>query len=320
MATYNQFVVTDVGRSLLAKAVANKGDTFKITSIATTSHTYKTSDIAGLTKVDDVRQTFPLAYAAADESTVKLQFNITNVGLSTPYTLATLVVYASYNGNDSIPFAVSIASNPDTMNAEQAGALVRNILTTVYIKTDNASAITIAVSMDTYVTKAMLDAAEKNALDKAHPIGSVYLCIGGQDPATAFGGTWKKIEGSYLLASGSYDGQTLTAGKQIGETRHTITQQEMPPHSHSGNTDGAGNHYHGTWGEHPKYGDGPFGVYDWNANHAGSNGSVDHDNLIYKTSADGWHSHHFTTADTGGGQSMLVMPLATVVDAWYRTA
>lgn len=320
MATYNAFIVTDVGRSLLAKAVANKGDTFKITSIATTSHTYKTSDIAGLTKVDDVRQTFPLAYAAADESTVKLQFNITNVGLSTSYTLAALVVYASYNNNDSIPFAVSIANDPDTMNAEQAGALVRNILTTVYIKTDNASAITIAVSMDTYVTKTMLDAAEKNALDKAHPIGSVYLCIGGQDPATAFGGTWKKIEGSYLLTSGSYDGKTLTAGNTIGETRHSITQQEMPPHSHSGNTDAAGEHHHGTWGEHPKYGSGPFGIYDHKANHAGSNGDVDWDNLIYNTSTDGRHSHHFTTANTGGGQSMLVMPLATVVDAWYRTA
>lgn len=319
MATYNQFVVTDVGRSLLAKAVANKGDTFKITSIATTSHTYKTSDIAGLTKVDDVRQTFPLAYAAADESTVKLQFNITNVGLSTSYTLAALVVYASYNNNDSIPFAVSIANDPDTMNAEQAGALVRNILTTVYIKTDNASAITIAVSMDTYVTKTMLDAAEKNALDKAHPIGSVYLCIGGQDPATAFGGTWKKIEGSYLLASGSYDGQTLTAGKTIGETRHSITTQEMPPHSHSGNTEVAGEHHHGTWGEHPKW---PwiFGFYDGNGDHMGSDGNIDYDNTLYNTTTDGRHSHHFTTAYTGGGQSMLVMPLATVVDAWYRTA
>lgn len=317
MATYNQFVVTDVGRSLLAKAVANKGDTFKITSIATTSHTYKTSDIAGLTKVDDVRQTFPLAYAAADESTVKLQFHITNVGLSTPYTLAALVVYASYNGNDSIPFAVSIASNPDTMNAEQAGALVRNILTTVYIKTDNASAITIAVSMDTYVTKAMLDAAEKNALDKAHPIGSVYLCIGGQDPATAFGGTWKKIEGSYLLASGSYDGVTLSAGKMVGETRHVIDIKEIPPHHHDGETDIAGDHHHGSWGE--AYGGWMFGNYAGQG-HQGSNGGQDWDNYLYNTSTDGEHSHHFTTGDSGEGNAMRIMPLATVVDAWYRTA
>lgn len=317
MATYNAFVVTDVGRSLLAKAVANKGDTFKIVSIATTSHTYKNSDIAGLTKVDDVKQTFPLAYAAADESTVKLQFNVTNVGLSTSYTLAALVVYASYNNNDSIPFAVSIANDPDTMNAEQAGALVRNILTTVYIKTDNASAITIAVSMDTYVTKTMLDAAEKNALDKAHPIGSVYLCIGGQDPATAFGGTWKKIEGSYLLASGSYDGVTLSAGKMVGETRHAIDIKEIPPHHHDGETDIAGDHHHGSWGE--AYDGWMFGNYAGKG-HQGSNGGQDWDNYLYNTSTDGEHSHHFTTGDSGEGNAMRIMPLATVVDAWYRTA
>lgn len=317
MATYNQFVVTDVGRSLLAKAVANKGDTFKITSIATTSHTYKTSDIAGLTKVDDVRQTFPLAYAAADKSTVKLQFNVTNVGLSTSYTLAALVVYASYNNNDSIPFAVSIANDPDTMNAEQAGALVRNILTTVYIKTSNASSISIAVAMDTYITKAMLDAAETKALDRAHPIGSVYLNIGGTDPATAFGGTWKKIEGSYLLASGSYDGMTLSAGTRVGEVKHAITADEMPPHHHEGETDVSGEHHHGTWGE--AYEGWMFGNYAGRG-HQGSNGDQDWDNYLYNTSTDGQHSHHFTTGDAGKGNAMRVMPLATVVDAWYRTA
>lgn len=319
MATYNQFVVTDAGRALLAKAVANKG-TFTISSIKTSSHTYTQSAIAALTSLDDIRQSFPLASATTvDSTTIKLEFNVTNVGLAASYTLATLGVYATYNNSETL-FAVSTANGPDVMNAEQAGALVRNILTTVYIKTSNASSISIAVAMDTYVTKAMLDAAETKALDRAHPIGSVYLNIGGTDPATNFGGTWKKIEGSYLLASGSYDGQTLTAGKTIGETRHSITTQEMPPHSHSGNTDAAGEHHHGTWGEHPKYGSGLFGIYDYNANHFGSNGGVDWDNLIYNTSTDGRHSHHFTTANTGGGQSMLVMPLATVVDAWYRTA
>lgn len=319
MATYNQFVVTDTGRALLAKAVANK-DTFTISSIKTSSHTYTQGEIAALYNLDDVKQSFPLASAMTiDDTTIKLQFNVTNVGLATSYTLATLGVYAMYNNSETL-FAVSTANNPDVMNAKQAGALVRNILTTVYIRTSNASSISIAVDMDTYVTKAMLDAAEKKALDLAHPIGSVYLQVGGTDPATAFGGTWKKIEGSYLIASGSYDGVTLKPGSRVGETRHEILLKEIPEHDHEGDTDYDGNHHHGTWGEHPKYGDGPFGIYDNKPNHAGSNGGIDYDNLIYNTSTDGDHTHHFTTGKSGGGNPMRVMPLATVVDAWYRTA
>jgi hypothetical protein len=316
MATYNQFVVTDAGRALLAKAVANKG-TFTVSSIKTSSHTYTQSEITAMYNLDDVKQSFPLASATTvDSTTIKLQFNVTNVGLAASYTLATLGVYATYNDSETL-FAVSTANNPDVMNAEQAGALVRNILTTVYIKTSNASSISIAVDMDTYVTKAMLDAAEKKALDIAHPIGSVYLQVGGTDPATAFGGTWKKIDGSYLLASGSYDGVTLSAGKTVGETRHTITSDEMPRHSHSGDTDINGNHHHGTWGE--AYDGWMFGNYAGRG-HQGSNGGQDWDNYLYNTSTDGAHSHHFTTGDAGGGSAMRVMPLATVVDAWYRTA
>lgn len=316
MATYNQFVVTDAGRALLAKAVANKG-TFTVSSIKTSSHTYTRSAIAALTSLDDIRQSFPLASATTvDSTTIKLEFNVTNVGLSASYTLATLGVYATYNNSETL-FAVSTANNPDVMNAEQAGALVRNILTTVYIKTSNASSISIAVDMDTYVTKAMLDAAEKKALDLAHPIGSVYLQVGGTDPATAFGGTWKKIEGSYLLASGSYDGVTLSAGETVGEERHTITDKEMPRHGHSGDTDVNGAHHHGTWGE--AYGGWLFGNYAGQG-HQGASGDQDWDNYLYNTSTDGAHSHHFTTGDAGGGGSMRVMPLATVVDAWYRTA
>ena len=316
MATYNQFVVTDAGRALLAKAVANKG-VFTVSSIKTSSHTYTQSAIAALTSLEDIRQSFPLAAATTvDSTTIKLEFNVTNVGLAASYTLATLGVYATYNNSETL-FAVSTADNPDVMNAEQAGALVRNILTTVYIKTSNASSISIAVAMDTYVTKAMLDAAEKKALDLSHPVGSVYIQIGGTDPATAFGGTWKKIEGSYLLASGSYDGMTLSAGTRVGEVKHAITADEMPPHHHEGETDVSGEHHHGTWGE--SYEGWMFGNYTGKG-HQGSNGGQDWDNYLYNTSTNGKHSHHFTTGDAGNGNAMRVMPLATVVDAWYRTA
>lgn len=320
MATYNQFVVTDAGRALLAKAVANKG-TFTVSSIKTSSHTYTQSAIANLTSLDDVRQSFPLASATTvDGATIKLEFNVTNVGLGASYTLATLGVYATYNNSETL-FAVSTANDPDVMNAEQAGALVRNILTTVYIKTSNASSISIAVAMDTYVTKAMLDAAEKKALDLAHPIGSVYLQVGGTDPATAFGGTWKKIEGSYLLASGSYAGMTLAAGDKVGEEQHAISGAEMPEHKHGGTTDIDGNHRHWTSGALPR--DFQWDACDGNDNATAigyGDGCWQGNRVDGHTSTDGNHAHRFTTDASGNSKPMLVMPLATVVDAWYRTA
>ena len=316
MATYNQFIVTDAGRALLARAVANKG-TFTISSIKTSSHEYAPEDIAGLYRLGDVEQSFPVASAATiDNATIKLQFNITNTGLETAYTLKALGVYASYSDSETL-FAVSTANNPDIMNAEQTGALVRNILTTVYIKTANAANISIAVAMDTYITKEMLDKSEVKALDMAHPVGSVYLQVGGTDPATAFGGTWKKIEGTYLLTSGSYAGQTLTAGEQVGEAAHKVAAEEMPQHTHSGSTDITGKHHHGTWGE--SYDRAPMGVYSW-SRYSGSQGGFDDDNHLYNTTTDGEHSHDFTTGSAGGGEPMLIMPLATVIDAWYREA
>lgn len=319
MATYNQFVVTDAGRALLAKAVANKG-TFTVSSIKTSSHTYTQSTIAALTSLDDIRQSFPLASATTvDSTTIKLEFNVTNVGLAASYTLATLGVYATYNNSETL-FAVSTANAPDVMNADQAGSLVRNILTTVYIKTSNASSISISVAMDTYVTKAMLDAAETKALDRAHPIGSVYLQVGGTDPATAFGGTWKKIEGSYLLASGSYAGMTLAAGDKVGEEQHAISGAEMPEHKHGGTTDIDGNHRHWTSGALPR-------DFQWDACEGNDNapaigygdGCWQGHRVDGHTSTDGNHAHRFTTDASGNSKPMLVMPLATVVDAWYRT-
>lgn len=320
MATYNQFIVTDTGRKLLAKAVTDK-EKFTISSIKTSSHDYQQTDLQSLTKLVDIVQSFPLSSAdTIDETTAKLQFNITNVGLGTSYTLETLGIYASYNDSETL-FAVCTANNPDVMNAGQEGALIRNILVTVYIKTANASSIDIAVAMDTYVTKEMLDQAIRNALDRAHPVGSVYLQIGGMDPATAFGGTWKKIEGSYLLASGSYDEATLNPGDKVGETRHPISLTEMPAHDHKGSTEVSGNHRHWTCGALPR--DLQWDACEGNDNPTaiGYGDGCWHGNKVDgHTSSDGAHAHEFTTGKTGKGNPMLIMPLATVVDAWYRTA
>lgn len=61
-----------------------------------------------------------------------------------------------------------------------------------------------------------------------YPVGSIYMSINSTSPATLFGGTWQRIEDTFLLAAGS----TYAAGATGGEAAHTLTVDQMPSHYH----------------------------------------------------------------------------------------
>lgn len=63
----------------------------------------------------------------------------------------------------------------------------------------------------------------------AYPVGSIYISTNSTSPATLFGGTWRQIQGRFLLAADN----TYKAGSTGGEAMHTLTVDEMPNHEHS---------------------------------------------------------------------------------------
>lgn len=65
-------------------------------------------------------------------------------------------------------------------------------------------------------------------LSLAYPVGAIYLSVNDINPGTLFGGTWERIEDTFLLACGS----VYAIGSTGGETTHTLTIEEMPSHSH----------------------------------------------------------------------------------------
>lgn len=67
-------------------------------------------------------------------------------------------------------------------------------------------------------------------LEAVYPVGSIYMSVNSTSPATLFGGTWKAIQGKFLLGA---DGNTYKAGNTGGEAAHTLTEREMPSHKHS---------------------------------------------------------------------------------------
>ena len=77
-----------------------------------------------------------------------------------------------------------------------------------------------------------------NIFDMIYPVDSIYISINNVNPSTLFGGTWERIKDTFLLAAGD----TYTGGSTGGEATHTLTQGEMPKHTHamySGNSGGS---------------------------------------------------------------------------------
>lgn len=65
-------------------------------------------------------------------------------------------------------------------------------------------------------------------LDKAYPVGSIYMSVNSTNPKTLFGGTWVQIKDRFLLAAGT----TYKAGATGGEATHKLTENEIPEHRH----------------------------------------------------------------------------------------
>ena len=80
-------------------------------------------------------------------------------------------------------------------------------------------------------------------LDTIYPVGSVYHSAVPTDPGTHLGGTWTRVaEGRFVAGVGSHtdaneDVFNVVAGDVVeGTYKHTLTEAEMPTHTHGINT------------------------------------------------------------------------------------
>lgn len=66
-------------------------------------------------------------------------------------------------------------------------------------------------------------------MSQIYPVGSIYMSIQEVSPAALFGGVWERIENAFLLAASS----AHPVGETGGEAKVTLTQAQMPKHSHA---------------------------------------------------------------------------------------
>lgn len=136
-----------------------------------------------------------------------------------------------------------------------------------------------------------------NALiDRIYPVGSIYISTSSTfNPQTAWGGTWRKTaDGRCLIGANS----TYPLGSTGGEATHTLSNNEMPSHSHN--------------------------LSDW-AMSWKQNGDEGEVNLGVSATSEAWSNNrgYFksqTSKTTGDGQPHNNMQPYLAVYIWERTA
>ena len=131
--------------------------------------------------------------------------------------------------------------------------------------------------------------ADGSALN-AYPVGSIYLSVKSDSPASLFGGTWERLKDRFLLGAGD----SYNAGSTGGEATHKLTVSEIPSHNHV-----------------EMYGDRPWGDEFASGSSASTNVTKWSANETKKTNM---------TGSTGGGDAHNNMPPYLVVYMWKRTA
>lgn len=163
-----------------------------------------------------------------------------------------------------------------------------------------------ALENDTgYVTK---DALVTNAqiVDLIYPVGSIYMSTNATSPATLFGGTWERIQDRFLLAAGT----KYAAGKRDGEATHTLTEEELPSHTHGSKS------LTGTFRNMQWYNGTSSGIVSQGENKANKTPPNGNKEGAATFTIDATHEHN----SVGGNKPHNNMPPYLAVYVWKRTA
>jgi microcystin-dependent protein len=135
------------------------------------------------------------------------------------------------------------------------------------------------------------------------------LCDGSSRPRSDGTGniTAPDLRSRFVISMGNGPGLTTRSlGDKGGREIVGLSVDNIPPHTHSGSTENAGNHNH--YFEDYYYAENNGQNWGW----AGSRTGMDWDNRGYSrgahTSDAGNHTHSFTTNSTGSGSAFSIMP------------
>lgn len=163
--------------------------------------------------------------------------------------------------------------------------------------------------------------------NEVYPVGSIYMSVKSTNPTTLFGGTWIRLQDTFLLAAGStYEADS----EEYTTAQHGSADATVPSHCHyfeDQETNPAGAHSHYVYQGSalmgsPSSGGGYFAKSSYASTHYSY--PLDRNAGAYelKTNTQSAHIHTISgkTLNTGESNTGKNMPPYLAVYVWKRTA
>lgn len=169
-----------------------------------------------------------------------------------------------------------------------------------------------------------------NLLDIIYPVGSCYMTIDSDSPASKFGGTWKRVRNALIAA---VDNSFQVGGyAKVDETNGElwISEKHLPAHTHTATVSKNGNHSHVPYNRRdnqktrfatpyseskdislvsfPAKGESGRNAIGWYADEF----SDGHAGTTTSTNVTGEHSHTVTIDETGGGSNSSLTIMVSI--------
>lgn len=98
-----------------------------------------------------------------------------------------------------------------------------------------------SMALGSEALKAYFDFMKKQLLESIYPVGTIYTSVQNVSPASFLGGTWEALnEGRVLIGAGT----AHPAGETGGDENVTLSEGQMPTHTHSVSVGTGGSHNH----------------------------------------------------------------------------
>lgn len=192
-------------------------------------------------------------------------------------------------------------------------------------------------------TDQALSSLESSLFDKIYPVGSIYISTSTTNPSVLFGGTWEAISAGKVLVQAD---SNHVLGNTGGNATITLTEAQLPAHTHNNTIAEAGGHSHSRGSMEIKGGyDNPSytGICAWTGGGSQESGSLTITDSGYTPSGGGYgrfcslkftaskswagatntvanHNHTITNASVGSGSAVNIEQPWLAVNMWKRTA